>query len=80
MCKPRNIHRSLEYHLSKSSPCKFFVLCFWLPSTEGGSVLVGFLVTLFFMRFWEAKKDFCQQLKKIKAVLIQGQVMKAKTR
>jgi len=32
------------------------------------------------MKFWEAKRDFCEKFIKIKVVLMQAQVMKAKTR
>lgn len=81
MCKPRNTHRSLKYNISDCSVCQLFVShVFGFPAQNVGHFLVGFPVTLVFMRFWGAKKDFCQKFKKFKAVLMQKQIMKAKTR
>ena len=57
--KPRNVHNSLEYNLSKYSLCKVLCHIFWLLNTECGSFLVDFLATLVFMRFLGAEKDIC---------------------
>lgn len=68
MCKPRDTHRSLKYNISNCSLCKLFVSRFFgFPAQNVGHFLVGFPVTLVFMRFWGAKKRLLPKIQKIQS-------------